>query len=425
MQIRYIVGSRIGQGGFGEVLRVTREADGQEFAMKRLTSADEQALKRFGREVRILSSLNHANIVSVVGRRLEGQDPFYIMPLYKTSLASELGAIVADEGRIRRVFSRILDGIEYAHSEGVIHRDLKPQNVLMNSDDDVVISDFGLGRRFDASTTRATLAGYGLGTPLYMAPEQVAEAKAADERADIYSLGRMLFELYTGPLSVGVQDTSQLSFGIRTIVERCTKANPAHRYQSIGELKLAWQTIQQVRGTQADLEEFAALRVSTGLKSDQAKRLLELFARFANTGDELHDFMMETAPATIQMMHSESPGVIETLISRFCDFTADKSWGFGYTDRIAKWCEEVFDRISESGVRANLIRCVFVVGVDHNRFFVIDRFYDMLQRTRDADSVIAVSTLFERLGKPYLPRLISSAQMAKVPPELRRFFRSS
>lgn len=415
--------TQIGQGGFGEVWRATRNEDGQVFAMKRLTAASEDALKRFSREVRILSSLSHANIVEVIGRRLTGSEPFYIMPLYRRSLAAELSGIIGDEERIRRVFSRILDGIEYAHSEGVIHRDLKPHNVLMNSDDDVVISDFGLGRRFDADSTRATLTGHGLGTPLYMAPEQISEAQSADERADIYSLGRMLYELYSGPLSIGVQDLSQLPFGIRAIVERCTRTNPAQRYQTVTELKHAWLTIQQVRGTQAEVQEFAGLRVSTGLAPEQARRLLELFNRFAGTGDELHDFFMETSPANVQMMHAQSPEEVEELLRRFSEFTADKGWGFSYTDRIARWCLAVFELLSSSGVRAQLVRCVLIVGVDHNRFFVFDTFFEMLARLRSADDVLAVSILFDQVEPEYLPWSVSSATMARIPTDLRRFFR--
>ena len=107
----------------------------------------------------------------------------------------------------------------------------------MNSNEDLVISDFGLGRRFNAVTTRATLTGNGLGTPLYMAPEQIHGAKHVDARADIYSIGRILYELYTGELSLAVQDNSILPPPVQVIVAKCTKFAPDERYQTIGEIK--------------------------------------------------------------------------------------------------------------------------------------------------------------------------------------------
>lgn len=257
--------SRIGSGGFGEVFRCRREDDDQLFARKRLQSgASEDAVERFVREMRILSSLNHPNVVRVVARRLQAPPYFCVLPLYETSLRNELPGLVKDEGRIFPIFSSILDGVEYAHSEGVIHRDLKPENILMNSDSEVVVTDFGLGRIMTAASTRMTQTGFAMGTPLYMPPEQLLDAKSADVRSDIFSLGRMLYELYTGPLLSAVQDSSQVPSGIAFLVDRCTRNNPSDRFQSVGDLKSAWHSLFDASSRQSERDELVALRARLG-----------------------------------------------------------------------------------------------------------------------------------------------------------------
>jgi serine/threonine protein kinase len=189
----------IDTGGFSEVWQCVRNTDGVIFAKKKLKdSANEDDIRRFSQEVRLLSSLDHPNNVKVISMRLKRAPYFYIMPFYKNSLQHIIQTINGRESEIQMIFGHILDGVEYAHLQGKIHRDLKPQNILLNSLTDVVVSDFGLGRQLNASSSRYTLTGHGLGTFPYMPPEQTTNAKNADERSDVYSLGRILYELYTG-----------------------------------------------------------------------------------------------------------------------------------------------------------------------------------------------------------------------------------
>jgi eukaryotic-like serine/threonine-protein kinase len=108
-----------------------------------LDDTDEEVVKRFEREVRIQSKLDHPNIVKVLDKKLTDDARFYVMPLYRGSLVDEFPDIVGYEERLSRIYSSILDAIEHAHTQGAIHRDLKPENVLLNSDQDIVISDFG------------------------------------------------------------------------------------------------------------------------------------------------------------------------------------------------------------------------------------------------------------------------------------------
>ena len=112
----YFRKEKIGSGGFGEVWRCIRKEDGRVLAMKRLEATDDQARKRFQREVRIVSSLDHPNIIRIVGKRLEDPPYFYVMPLYAKSLRDEISGIVGNEEDIFKIASSILNGLEYSHS---------------------------------------------------------------------------------------------------------------------------------------------------------------------------------------------------------------------------------------------------------------------------------------------------------------------
>src|ERR1035437_4115221 len=127
--------TKIGDGGFGVVYSCNRDGDSVLYALKELQAGSPpEAVERFITEVRILSSLDHPTIVKVHGKRLNSAPQFYVMPLYNRSLDGDLATLAGNETRIQPIFSAILNGVEYAHAQGVIHRDLKPLNVLMNSD---------------------------------------------------------------------------------------------------------------------------------------------------------------------------------------------------------------------------------------------------------------------------------------------------
>jgi serine/threonine protein kinase len=120
---KYIEISLLGSGGFGDVYLCKRDTDDRIFAKKKLRDdVDDAGRKRFSREVRLISALDHPHIIRVVAKRLSDAPYFYIMPLYKRSLRSELPTLVENESRIYPIFSSILEGVEYAHKQGVIRR---------------------------------------------------------------------------------------------------------------------------------------------------------------------------------------------------------------------------------------------------------------------------------------------------------------
>ena len=202
----YKITKQIGAGGAGEVYEVT-DVDGDSYAIKVLDSekASGSKLKRFKNEIHFCSSNKHPNIIQIIGTgRTSGGVPFYVMPLYAGTLRSVIHGKVPPE-ELLRLFGQILDGVESAHLQGVWHRDLKPENVLWSEQGRLVVADFGIAH-FEEEfllTAVETKPGERLANFAYAAPEQRVKGKVINEKADIYSLGLILNEIFTHEVPFG------------------------------------------------------------------------------------------------------------------------------------------------------------------------------------------------------------------------------
>lgn len=403
---RFIDTKKLGSGGFGEVWLCTRQEDGGVFAKKKLLDGeDDDGIARFQREVRLLSRLDHPNIVKVVGFHLQKSPFWYVMPRYGHTLFREIPSISGDTQRIVPIFSAVLSGMEYAHSEGVIHRDLKPENILMNHDDDVVVTDFGLGRKLDSDSTRHTITGFGMGTILYMAPEQMTNAKNADARSDIYSLGRILLEMFIGRLASPVTDTSSLDVGIAHVIEKCTKPDPNRRYQTIAELKQEFLTVLGVNQALSPYEEITSLIGELVSKSNPerktAERLLDLLAQNRFDTDMVHEVVMALPEDVASLLLEIDRDQVRSIVATFVAHTTSQSWGFSYTDSIGTQCKRLYHALTDPQIRAELIHCIMDVGSGHNRWYVMGIFDKLMEGKHDSAECLAIAEMFENVS-PYL-----------------------
>lgn len=419
---------KIGKGGFGTVWSCKCDSDGKKYAKKNLeTGAGESEIRRFRREVRILSNLDHPNIIKVVGKRLINKPYFYVMPLYSGSIYEEMPNIVGNQDRIRPIYSSVLDALEYAHNQGVIHRDLKPQNILLNCDEDVVVSDFGLGREFDAESTRQTLTGYGLGTPLYMAPEQINHAKNADERSDIFSLGRILHELYTGKIIVSSFDTSGLLPEIAVLVRRCTNQDPTKRFQSVTELKTAWNSIFKESTSEKSRKSIdkliKKLSTDTEANSKDAEKLLTGLLHNLNDEDFIEEVLLSISPGVFGLIEKLDIDGLRQIINAFVKHMTSQGWPFSFTDKIGNCCKEIYHSVDDPEVRAKLIYCTAEVGVSHNRWHVMRIAGNLLSSIKGTGEAIATSELLQ--GEDYIVgRITEYVDLYKLHSLLIPLFRS-
>jgi hypothetical protein len=243
----------LGAGGMGAVYKARQSSLDRIVALKILPArnvAGANFAERFNREARALARLSHPNIVAVHEFGQVGGLHYFIMEFVDGANLRmlEQGNRLSPREALQ-IIPQVCDALQYAHDEGVVHRDIKPENVLVDRKGRVKIADFGLAKMLDIDpeSTRLTAEGQVMGTPHYMAPEQVERPLSVDHRADIYSLGVVLYEMLTGDLPLG--NFSPPSRKVRVdvrfdeVVLRALENDPARRYQRASDVKAKVETI--------------------------------------------------------------------------------------------------------------------------------------------------------------------------------------
>ena len=212
--------------------------------------ADPGFAERFTREARALARLSHPNIVAIYDFGHVNGLHYFIMEFVDGLNLRQL----EQAGRLSprealQIIPQICEALQFAHDEGIVHRDIKPENVLLDKKGRVKIADFGLARILghEPEDFRLTRAREVMGTPHYMAPEQVEKPQSVDHRADIYSLGVVFYEMLTGELPLGKfappSQKVQIDVRLDEVVLRALEKEPARRYQQASEVKTDMETI--------------------------------------------------------------------------------------------------------------------------------------------------------------------------------------
>lgn len=254
---RYQLLEVIGEGGMGTVYRARDAELERDVAVKVLRlQSDPEWLGRFRQEARVIAALEHPGIVPVhdAGILPDGR-AFYVMTLVRGSrLDTHLAGLALREERLRLLL-RVMEPVRFAHSRGIVHRDLTPANVMVGPFGEVLVMDWGLARPGGGSAS-----GMVAGTPGFMAPEQArGDAGAIGPGADVFSLGAML--------GVAMSGMGPVPRALRAIAERATAADPAVRYPGVAELS-------------AELSRFLAGDPVLAYPESLRERLLRLAGRY-------------------------------------------------------------------------------------------------------------------------------------------------
>ena len=210
---RYVLGRLLGRGGMAEVYRATDEVLHRQVAVKVLqdSAEDPSSQARFTSEGRTLAKLNHPSLVTVLDAGTEGDLPFLVLQLVDgPTLAEVLRSERLPRERVAQIGAAVADGLGNVHENGIVHRDVKPGNVLLTQEGSALLADFGIARLL-GDTTRHTRTGLTLGTVAYVSPEQV-RGEQVTPASDVYSLGLVLLEALTGqPVYEGTDMGSALA----------------------------------------------------------------------------------------------------------------------------------------------------------------------------------------------------------------------
>lgn len=198
---KYRVKGELGRGGMGAVYLAEQPGLGREVAIKELIqSADPVALRRFLQEAQVMARTSHPNLVQVHDMELMGNVNYLVLEFVRgRSLRDRMNETLLPPPQVFAVMHGVLQALDYAHRHSIVHRDMKPENVLLSDEGMVKVADFGIARLTDDTGIggTATKTGTTVGTPQYMSPEQVASSKV-DGRSDLYSAGIMFYELVVG-----------------------------------------------------------------------------------------------------------------------------------------------------------------------------------------------------------------------------------
>lgn len=390
--------TKIGSGGFGTVYRAKILENGNEIAVKILDGSNlpPDSIERFKREVRIQSGLKHPNILPVLYEDLTSDPPSYAMPLAKCNLTDCLPDLKYDDDKFKLIFSQILEGMRYAHSQNVIHRDLKPENILVFDNDKIKIADFGLGKRITPELYTLTLAKTDqafMGTLFYAAPEQLENFKSADKHSDIYSLGKLMYHIFTGFNNhFTYLHYNMIESKYRYIVQKCLENDPKQRYQSLEEfisdftLVTGDQNFFQQRSISAHAE-ITIILDKLVINASEIERLHQIFEQ--NQDDE--DLYLELFPKInrniLQMYLDEKSEGFKRNLKQY-DAYVSGSLSFAYCDIVALFYDNIYTLTNDLITKKLVLQRLLEMGCSHNRFYVMGVFCKLIGEIKDYSTAL-------------------------------------
>ena len=405
---KYTVLSLVGTGGMGAVFKV-RALDGKEFALKICTAHEDMAKKRFAREVRIMASIRHPNVVSVLDFDGEYDPPYFVMPLAINTLEQEVSRFATDENSALQAFLEVCSGIQAIHNSAAVHRDIKPLNALRMPDGQIVVSDLGLARFDDRDSTTLTQTGAFLGTRLYCAPEQLLPegSRDADARTDVYQLGKTLYHLLTGQLPALI-DASRVDRGLLHILQRATRENPHDRYDSVAKL------IDAVETYRASKDPARNPRQTIENLLQQARQLLQqrqydganvvailntlTNAKLSNetTMEMFEQFPEELLPIVAPQFPNELSAVVRVYRDAVDAVIGNAS--FSHAEIVARKMQLIFNGTQDAELRVLCIETTLIAATHLHRFAAMNVFNEMIQAVAIDEAIPIAEMLSDRLA---------------------------
>ena len=244
----YEVLNKIGQGGMATVYKGRQISLNRPIAIKVLSkrlTENRQIVERFNQEALIIARLAHPNIIHIIDRGVVNGMYYFVMDFVKGTDFSKLIKIESfDANKNLDVIIQVCKALSFAHKNGIIHRDIKPANILINNEGDALVSDFGIAQLFDKSNDGQQLTSDGtvMGTIAYMSPEQKISSKNVTSASDIYSLGVVIYEMFTGTTPLGrfklpSEINSSISKQLENTMLKCLETKPEDRFRLADDLK--------------------------------------------------------------------------------------------------------------------------------------------------------------------------------------------
>jgi len=379
----------LGRGGFGIVEEV-ENARGERFAKKTFapasyipTDAYDKLKKRFKREVMIQEQLGGTEILPIISSNFSGKDPWFVMPLaertYEVQITDDRNSGSVDIDAI----ADVLNGLQYLHDLGFVHRDLNPKNILLH-DGHWKLSDLGAVLPPTGHTVTLT-EGTVIFTEQYCAPEQRNDFHTAQSAADVYSFGCILHDIYgVQPRIPYAKHTAAGPIGL--LIEKCTETNPARR-PTISVLRgMLLETLVDIGGhckvddpqSEEWLKELETIDVWDEAKFDQFVRFFaQLNTKERSAGferDWVHTlstpFLTRLPTSAIERVAKRGDGHATAIVEKYCTWVRETSYLFHYADIVCQRLNAIFDN-GTAEMKAMSFVALLELGNSHNRWYVM------------------------------------------------------
>lgn len=407
----YLIVEELGQGGMGRVMRALHLPSGGEVALKYCTEIEENTIKRFKREVRIMSETVHDNIVKILSSNVDYSPPFFTMPLAFKSLDKLIPDIKSDTSKLFSVFNDICKGISAMHSLGHFHRDIKPSNVLIFANDQVCVSDFGLAKKNNPDSAAHSSSNGFLGTPAYHAPEQT-DAKTSDARTDIYQLGKTLYELFTGDNPYTINPT-KISVGLKYIIQKATSIDPNDRFQTVDELQQFVQDYESSLNPNANpvdafnnkLNEVNDLISQNASNERECLELLDLLNKFSNEPESFIKLFDKIPTKLLRLFSSSLQEHFEISLKTYDvnlkAYSASRFLDFAYAETVAEKMAAIYSATNRPDFKELSLLNAMQFAVGANRFSAMGTVDLMLQNTKTSADALVISRLLNKNLETY------------------------
>ncbi len=423
-------GDPLGSGGFADVFRAVDRRTGDVVAVKVLKnvhSIQDEAVIRFRRELRLMEeSLDHPHVAKIVahGSFEDENEIWCAMPLAVNSLAAEIHVFRGDEAKVVDLARQLCAGVAHVHGQGVLHRDLKPGNILRSADGLWVVSDFGLAREDERkSLALTTTLAAGMGTYFYTSPEQWTRPKYADARDDVFSIGKILQHAITGEIPM-VQADQIPESALRPVIQRATGPRD-NRYATVADLLAAIEQAVASYSTawEAPEDRLARLRPRVAgdvLDSVAADELLQwLLTEDADEFDQAARSLIAASREVVGYLWFANPTALRTALLRVADWVANGGFAWEYCDNIANSLRMTASVTADNHVLRATVSALLRMGTGHNRWHVRDVLVDVLQSIRDAERALVALEAIQAAGADDVEWSISDFAARSLHPTLR------